>query len=153
MGNTDNHSSRFEIRSPSGQLLCTVAVFGAFVSTKLNGAGGHSSGSSGNSPEHSQKRPGPTASSPTVNERRVEAQEGGPTGGAKASADSRENGSMTDAQRRFLFRLLADQGIEGEKAHEHLKKFFQVRSLREVPKLEASQGIERLLHEARGGGV
>ena len=29
---------------------------------------------------------------------------------------------MTDAQKRYLFRILADQGKEGEEAHEYLKK-------------------------------
>lgn len=58
---------------------------------------------------------------------------------------------MTDAQKRYLFRILADQGKEGEEAHDYLKKLFQVNSLKEVTKLEASQGIERLL--AGKGGV
>jgi formate dehydrogenase maturation protein FdhE len=58
---------------------------------------------------------------------------------------------MTDAQKRYLFRILADQGKEGEEAHEHLKKLFQVDSLKEVTKLEASQAIERLLAESKGG--
>ncbi len=56
---------------------------------------------------------------------------------------------MTDAQKRYLFRILADEGKEAEEAHEHLKKLFQVNSLKEVTKLEASQAIERLL--AKGG--
>ncbi len=58
---------------------------------------------------------------------------------------------MTDAQKRYLFRILADQGKEGEEAHEHLKKLFQVNSLKEVTKLEASQAIERLLAGSKGG--
>ena len=58
---------------------------------------------------------------------------------------------MTDAQKRYLFRILADQGKEGEEAHEYLKKLFQVSSLKEVTKLEASQAIERLLAEQKGG--
>jgi len=57
---------------------------------------------------------------------------------------------MTDAQKRYLFRILADQGKEGEEAHEHLKKLFQVTSLKEVTKLEASQAIDRLL-SGKGG--
>ena len=59
---------------------------------------------------------------------------------------------MTDAQKRYLFRILAEQGKEGEEAHEYLKnKIFQVNSLKEVTKLEASQAIERLLSEQKGG--
>jgi len=57
---------------------------------------------------------------------------------------------MTDAQKRYLFRILADKGKEGEEAHEYLKKLFGVNSLKEVTKLEASQAIERLLSK---GGV
>ena len=57
---------------------------------------------------------------------------------------------MTDSQKRLLFRILADQGIEGDKAHQHLKSIFQVNSLKEVTKLEASRGIEKLLSDAKG---
>ena len=61
---------------------------------------------------------------------------------------------MTDAQKRYLFRILVDQGREGEEAHEYLKtKIFQVKSLKEVTKFEASQAIERLLAEAKGGAA
>ena len=63
-----------------------------------------------------------------------------------------ENPPMTDAQKRYLFRLLADQRIEGDKAHERLLELFQVDSLKEVTKLEASKMIERLIGEAKGGG-
>ena len=74
------------------------------------------------------------------------------TGKAKPqSSDSqKENPPMTDAQKRYLFRLLADQGIEGDKAHERLKELFQVDALKEVTKLEASKMIERLIEEAKG---
>ena len=60
---------------------------------------------------------------------------------------------MTDAQKRYLFRILVDQGKEGEEAHEYLKNHFQVKSLTEVTKLEASQAIERLLSESKGGAA
>lgn len=60
---------------------------------------------------------------------------------------------MTDAQKRYLFRILADQGKEGEAAHEYLKDHFQVNSLKEVTKLEASQAIERLLSGLKGGAA
>ncbi len=59
---------------------------------------------------------------------------------------------MTDAQKRYLFRILAEQGKEKEEAHEYLKdKIFQVKSLKEVTKSEASQAIKRLLAEPEGG--
>lgn len=58
---------------------------------------------------------------------------------------------MTDAQKRYLFRLLAEQGKEGEEAHEHLKDYFKVKTLREVTKFEASAAIEHFLAEPKGG--
>lgn len=62
-----------------------------------------------------------------------------------------EDFPMTDAQKRYLFRILADRGIEGDKAHQCLKEMFQVDSLKEVSKLEASKMIEQLLEEKKGG--
>jgi len=58
---------------------------------------------------------------------------------------------MTAPQKRYLFRILAERGIEGDEAHQCLKEMFQVDSLKEVSKLEASKMIERLLEEAKGG--
>jgi hypothetical protein len=55
--------------------------------------------------------------------------------------------SMTDAQRRYLFRLLADRGIEGEAAYRHLKEAFSVKSLSEITKYDASRAIDRMLNE------
>ena len=37
---------------------------------------------------------------------------------------------MTDPQKRYLFRLLAEQGIENDSAYDHLKKKFKVNNLR-----------------------
>ncbi len=51
---------------------------------------------------------------------------------------------MTDPQKRYLFRLLAAQGIEGKGAEEHLKEYFKVPSLKDVPKLAASGYIDQL---------
>lgn len=66
------------------------------------------------------------------------------------SSPERTEGLMTFPQKRLLFRLLADKGMEGDKAHEHLLKAFQVSSLKEASKNEASRLIERLLKEAKG---
>jgi hypothetical protein len=57
-----------------------------------------------------------------------------------------DNGKMTDAQRRYLFRLLAGQGIEGEAAHEYLKDKLGVRALQEASRKEASSLIDGLLN-------
>jgi hypothetical protein len=58
---------------------------------------------------------------------------------------------MTDAQKRYLFRILAERGIEGDKAYDRLKELFQVDTLKEITKFEASRAIESLLNEGKGG--
>jgi len=67
---------------------------------------------------------------------------------ARNASNSGEQPVMTDAQKRYLFRILADQGYEGDRAHERLKGLFGVEDLQEVSKREASRMIERLLEEA-----
>ena len=66
----------------------------------------------------------------------------------QASTPSANDSSMTDAQRRYLFRILAEQGLEEDQAHQRLKGLFGVESLQEVSKAEASAMIERLLEKA-----
>lgn len=68
--------------------------------------------------------------------------------GGQTGSTSTGQSTMTDAQKRYLFRLLAEQGMEPEATHDHLKKEFGVASLQEVTKTEASRMIERLLEEA-----
>jgi len=58
---------------------------------------------------------------------------------------------MTDPQKRYLFRLLAEQGIENDAAYDHLKKRFKVKTLKEVSRAAASQEIERILATQKGG--
>lgn len=52
---------------------------------------------------------------------------------------------MSEAQRRYLFRLLASQGFEGPKAHDALKERFAVKSLADISKADATSMIDRLL--------
>jgi hypothetical protein len=74
----------------------------------------------------------------------------GKSGGNGGSSD---NGTdMTYPQKRLLFRLLAQQGVEGDAAQKELLKLFQADSLKDVSKQEASRMIERLLKEAKEGG-
>jgi len=62
-----------------------------------------------------------------------------------------QNGElMSEAQRRYLFRILAEQGIEGDAAFERLTSLFDVSVLKEVSKRDASKMIERLLEEQGG---
>lgn len=64
-----------------------------------------------------------------------------------------QNGEpMTEAQRRYLFRILAEQGIEGDAAFEKLKSLFNVNVLKDVSKRDASKMIEQLLADEGGNG-
>jgi len=64
---------------------------------------------------------------------------------------SKNDDLMTDAQKRYLFRILAGNGLEADEAHEKLKELFQVDSLKDATKVEASNVIEKLLEESKGG--
>ncbi len=69
----------------------------------------------------------------------------------KAQGNGSQNGElMSEAQRRYLFRILAEQGIEGDAAFERLKSLFDVSVLKEVSKRDASKMIEHLLEEQGG---
>ena len=153
VANTENNNTRFEIRSPSGQLLCTVAVFGAIISNKMNERHPqpqriHDKGALRiENRERALQRP------PTSEHRQPpQAQSAAKLDVTKQGVQAgTEDGSMTDAQKRLLFRIMSDQGFEGDKAYEQLKKFFQVGSLKEVTKLVASHAIDRLLAQGKGG--
>lgn len=73
-----------------------------------------------------------------------------PTETRPPSSSPNGNGDapMTDAQRRYLFRILAGQGIQGDAAHDHLKELFGVPALQQVSKADATRAIDELL--ARG---
>lgn len=53
---------------------------------------------------------------------------------------------MTDPQKSYLFRLLAEQGMEGDDAYSYLKILFGVENLKEVSKSEASSAIQELIN-------
>jgi hypothetical protein len=55
---------------------------------------------------------------------------------------------MSDAQRRYLFRLMAGRGMQGDAAHDRLKVLFGVDSLTSVTKVDATAMIDRLLSGA-----
>ena len=52
---------------------------------------------------------------------------------------------MTEAQRRYLFRLLAGQGVQGDAAHEYLRSHFGVESLATVTRAAAAMLIDDLV--------
>ena len=67
----------------------------------------------------------------------------------QVSTQSPGDSSMTDAQKRYLFRILAEQGIEEDKAHQRLKELLGVDSLKQASKTEASNMIEHLLEQSQ----
>lgn len=69
-----------------------------------------------------------------------------------ASVPRDEEPKMTEPQRRYLFRLLALQGVEGDDAEQHLKDYFQVKALRDIPKAAASQLIDQLITDLKEAG-
>lgn len=59
-----------------------------------------------------------------------------------------DNGErMSDPQKRYLFRLLGAQGMEGKRAEEHLKSYFRVARLTDVSRAEASTYIDELVKD------
>ena len=73
--------------------------------------------------------------------------------GTAKTAPRSGNGSepMPEAQRRYLFRLMAGQGYQKEAAEERLKDLFEVGSLSEVTKVAATKAIDQLLNPAPQG--
>lgn len=53
---------------------------------------------------------------------------------------------MTENQRRYLFRLLAERGTTGDAAHDYLKSAFGVESLQDASKADASTLIDHILN-------
>ncbi len=96
---------------------------------------------------------------PDAEQPKEEEKAGGNGNGGKVSGGNGNNAGggnyppMTDAQKRYLFRLLAGEGIEKEAAHAELKRVFGVDNLKAVTKLEASREIERRLAAQKGGGA
>jgi len=65
-----------------------------------------------------------------------------------------EDGPMTDAQRRYLFRLLAGMGHQGKAAEDFLHAELEIRDLSRVTRSHASALIDQLLQSSpqNGGG-
>jgi hypothetical protein len=70
---------------------------------------------------------------------------------AISPAASGNGAPMTEAQRRYLFRLLAGDGLTGEAAHERLKELFKVESLKNAKKTDATALIDRLVNKEKEG--
>src|SRR5258706_5150423 len=78
-----------------------------------------------------------------------------PRSGAPARPPRSSNGSepMSEAQRRYLFRLMSGQGYQREAAEERLKDIFEVSALTEITKVAATKMIDELLAAAPGNGT
>ena len=73
-------------------------------------------------------------------------------GPSRPPRSSNGNDSMTEAQRRYLFRILAGQGYQREAAEERLKDLFEVTALTHISKVAATKMIDELLNAAPGNG-
>ena len=71
----------------------------------------------------------------------------------QAATNGAANGEprMTDPQKRYLFRLLGAQGVQGKDAEAHLKQYFRVLNLRDVTKAAASDYINQLAKDRKDG--
>jgi hypothetical protein len=74
-----------------------------------------------------------------------------PGGNGNGTGNAGNGALMTEAQRRYLFRILAGQGLQQDAAHEYLKEFFGVEALSQVSKARATEAIDQLLQEAPDG--
>ena len=97
-------------------------------------------------------------SGPAAPARPARASRNGPTPRAPAptrrpTPASNGNESMTEAQRRYLFRILSGQGYQREAAEEHLKDLFEDERLTAVTKVAATKMIDELLNAAPGNGT
>ena len=98
------------------------------------------------SPPKPQPAPGGNGTRPKADPPLVEKPQNG-----EVKSQSVPGDPMTDSQKRYLFRIMAVRGKEGEDAHEELKRLFQVKTLKDVTKIDASRMIEELLEKERQG--
>jgi len=66
-----------------------------------------------------------------------------------SSPTSDNDSAMTNAQRRYLFRLLAERKIEGDEAQQYLLNKTQVESLDQITKSRASILIDEMVNAAK----
>jgi hypothetical protein len=67
--------------------------------------------------------------------------------GTNGQPDSGER--MSDPQKRYLFRLLGAQGVQGKQAEEHLKSYFKVSRLADITRTAASTYIDQLVKDQK----
>ena len=89
------------------------------------------------SPNSNSASVAPPQAFPTASKPRIPA-------GVPTSSDGE---TMTTAQRRYLFRLLAEKmQLKGKQAEDYLKSVFDVQAVQEIDKASASQLIDQLLN-------
>jgi hypothetical protein len=86
-----------------------------------------------------------TLTAEEIGEAPAKVQRSAATNGPAGQADTGEK--MTEPQKRYIFRLLAAQGIEGKKAEDHLKSYFRVTRLADIPKAGASGLIDQMVKD------
>lgn len=69
------------------------------------------------------------------------------TNGQAKTAQPDTGEPMSDPQKRYLFRLLGAQGVQGKQAEEHLKSYFKVSRLADISRQAASQYIDQLVKD------
>ena len=74
-----------------------------------------------------------------------------PTNGSPVKNGGDYQPPMTENQRRYLFRILAGWGYQGEAAEKYLKVNLGVESLKGLTKLEATKLIDRMLQDPPQG--
>jgi hypothetical protein len=74
-------------------------------------------------------------------------------GQSRPPRSSNGNEPMSEAQRRYLFRIMSGQGYQKEAAEERLKDIFEVSDLVEITKVAATKMIDELLNAAPGNGT
>lgn len=122
------------------ELAETRAKIRAF-SDALNGSTSRETSSPNPRPSN-PRQPSPSRSSTASN-----GQENRPsrTGNGTDSAPTRGNSTaMTSAQRRFLFRLVCEQGTDPKEASSRICELAEVRSLGQISKAQASELIDSL---------
>jgi hypothetical protein len=135
--------TRAKARALRDAVNCGVVSF-----EELDGVGPTSPGQGPGSgaPAASERRPAP---------RRTNGAARGPAS-RPARSENSQDGPMTEAQRRYLFRILAGQGYQGKAAEDHLHAEFEIRNLNQVTRAQASQLIDQLLQsspQGEGGGA
>lgn len=73
-------------------------------------------------------------------------------GQSRPPRSSNGNEPMSEAQRRYLFRIMSGQGYQKEAAENRLKDLFEVSDLAEITKVAATKMIDELLNAAPGNG-